>query len=473
MPPADLLPIESVPSPSSPLAAMRMVNAYAEKQQSGARTTWARFGSPGIVTGATCGNGPIRGLHTMGGTLYAVSGASLYSIASNYVATQVGSGLVGSDTVSMADNGSQIAIVGGSGSALYGWTYEAASGITQITDPYFYGAKTATFFDSYFVFDRSGTNNLYHSELNDGQSYVFNNFASAEAESDYVVAVMALGALLYVFGTNTIELWYDAGAADFPFRRYDGGTIMQGCAAPKTVCLEDNTLFFLGTDFIPYRLLGTKLSPIGNEALSAEFQSYGMVADAFAFSWTWRGRKFVAYTFPSANKTWVCDVAYSKWHERETLDFQQRVNRWRGSCSAIAYNKTWIGDANSGKVGYLDGNTYTEFGDSFTTKMVLPVLAGHGKRLFMPSFELDVEAGTGLATGQGSDPTWMMRIADDGKTYSPYVRYRGSGALGESRRRMRWTKLGSFYNRTMELSISDPVKRVIYEARAPGLYAGD
>lgn len=468
----DLLPIESVPSPSRPLAQMRVVNAYAEKQQIGARTTWARFGSPGIVTGATCGSGPIRGLHVMGGTLYAVSGNSLYSIASNYTATQVGAGIVGTDNVSMADNGVEIAIVGG-GSGLYGWTYSTAAGLNQITSTYFYGPKTVTFFDSYFVFDRNGTSQIYHSELNDGQSYVFTNRASAEAESDYVVAVMALGALLYVFGTNTIELWYDAGAADFPFRRYDGGTIMRGCAAPKTVCLEDNTLFFLGEDYIAYRLLGTRIMPISNEALSAEWQSYGRVDDAFAFAWTWRGRKFVAFSFPSANKTWVCDIAYSKWHERETLDVEQRANLWRGSCSAVAYNKTWIGDRNSNRVGYLDGNTYTEFGDSFTTKFVLPILAGHGKRLFMPSFELDAEAGTGLATGQGSDPTWMLRISDNGRSWSPYVWARSSGQIGDYIHRMRWSRMGSFFNRVMELSISDPVKRVAYEARAPGLYMGD
>lgn len=464
----DILPLESVPSQSSPVSSMRVVNAYAEKQQDGARSAWARFASPGIVTVAELGDGPVRGLHLMAGQLYAVSDNHVWSLDEDGTATSLDSGIVGSGPVSIDDNGTQLMITNGD----FGWTYDTASGIQQATSIFFYPAKTNTFFDGYFFFDRVGTNNFFRSDLLDGQSYPADNFVSAESRPDNVVAVRALGNILWVLGEATIEPWYDAGADDFPLRRQDGGIVRRGCSAAMSVMIEDSKLFFLGDDRVFYSL-GGGLTRLSTHALEHLWQSYERVDDAFAFSCPWNGHKFINLIFPAANAAFAVDLANGKWHERESIDVQGRAMRWRANCAVAAYGKIWIGDFMSGKVGYLDASTFTEFDETFITSFVMPNLGNGVDRVRMPWFFLDVESGVSLNTGQGSDAQWMLDWSDDGgRTWVQAQQWRGVGAIGEYNRRLFWDRLGSFYQRTMRVSCSDPVKRVAIAARTPGLRVG-
>jgi len=467
--PSDILPLESVPALSKSVSAQRVVNAYAERSKSGAKAGWVRYGSPGIVTGTTCGVGPVRALHEMNSLLYAVSGSSIYSIASNYVATELAAGIVGTGPVSIANNGTQIMIVNGQ----FGWTYDATAGLQQATSVFFYAANTTDFFDDYFLFPRNGTNNFFHSDLLDGQGYVFDNFASAESDSDYVVAVKALGQHLYVFGTRTIEPWYDAGAADFPFRRYDGAAIKRGCIAPMTVVQIDTRLFFLGDDYRFYALSGGSPTPLSNSPIEQHWQKLSRVDDAHCVPFNWDGHTFVNVVFPSANEVWCVDTATGLWHERESFDDQMRIIRWRANCTAKAYGKTWIGDYLSGKVGSLDDTVFTEFDEPFTSELVTPNLSNGGRRGFMPALSLDIQAGVGLNTGQGTDPKWMLDWSDNGSdSYEPYVMERSAGLIGHGTQRVIFDRLGSFYQRTMRLRCSDPVKRVVIGGYTPRLRWG-
>src|SRR5581483_8843199 len=119
------------------------------------------FGAPGITTFATCGNGPVRGMHVMDGVLYVVSGGFLYSVsnAATPVVTLLGGQIDGSGLVSMDDNGAQLEIVNGTN----GYIYSVSGGFLRITDANFQPANTVTFIDQFFVFDRAGTNQIARS----------------------------------------------------------------------------------------------------------------------------------------------------------------------------------------------------------------------------------------------------------------------------------------------------------------------
>ena len=71
-----------------------------------------------------------------------------------------------------------------------------------------------------------------------------------------------------------------------------------------------------------------------------------------------------------------------------------------------------------------------------------PVMSDENIRLFHSQFTLDMQAGMGLVSGQGADPQVMMRYSDDsGQTWSE-EHWRGSGKIGEYRRRVIWRRLG-------------------------------
>src|ERR1041384_1834708 len=96
---------QSYKSPALNLSAQRCVNAFAEREPPDAESPVAVFVQPGLRAFATCGLGPIRGMHIMDGVLYVVSGTDLYSVSATGGATIVGGAVSGTGIVSMADNG--------------------------------------------------------------------------------------------------------------------------------------------------------------------------------------------------------------------------------------------------------------------------------------------------------------------------------------------------------------------------------
>jgi hypothetical protein len=456
----------SYKSPSLPISAQRCVNMYAERQPPDAKTDIAVFGCPGIVPFATCGAGPVRGMRKMGSLLYVVSGRRLYSVTSLGVATDIGGSITGTSPVTMDDNGSQLAITNG----VNGYIYSSTLGFVLITDTDFNAAETNQFFDGRFYFDWKNTNKFFGSDLLDGTSYNALVFASAEARSDNVKAVVLVKQILMVFGESTIEPWQDIGAANMPLERVPGVVIERGLAAPRATAKEDNTVFFLGEDRRHYRLDG--LTPVGisTPALDAEWQNYSTVSDAFSFSFPWAGHKFVVLQFPTANTTFVWDIASGLYHERESWDMNGRsLGRWRANCYASCYDKGLIGDAFSGAIGYLSATTYTEFGNVTRALLTSPPVHEDRKRVFISRLELDIEAGVGITTGQGSDPQWMLRSSKDGgRTYTTLQKWRSAGAIGNYRTRLRWLRMGQARERVFEATTTDPVKRTLIAANGDG-----
>lgn len=455
---------QSYKSDSLPLSCQRMVNAYAEREPQDAKSQVAIFGAPGITEFATCGAGPIRGMDYMNGVLYVVSGNLLYSVDSSGNSTALGGSVSGNNAVCMVNNGTQILILNGR----YGYIYSALNGFQIITSANFHASSQGTFFDTYFVMAWDGTNKWFISGSSDGTSYNGTDFASAEVAPDWVLAVVNQQENLLIFGQTTIETWYDAGSVNFPFQRIDGGTIERGCAAALTPVKEDNSVFFLGNDLIFYRLDGVLPRRVSTHAIEDAWQKYTVVSDAYCFSYTFNGHKFIVLTFPIANATWVYDISTGLWHERESWDMNNRpYGRWRGSCSKQAYGKVMIGDNYSGSIGYLDESVTTEFGNTVQAYMVTPIIHNDRKRVFISRFELDVEQGEGATTGQGSDPLIMLSWSDDGgRIFNNPQLFHSLGKLGEYRTRVFWRRLGQTRNRVWKVIISDPVPRVIISAHA-------
>lgn len=459
---------------SRPLSSQRVINMYSEKQPPGAKTPMPLFGCPGIVTAATLGSGPVREFHVMDGTLFAVSGGTLYRIPSDHDVVTLGGVISGSGPVSMADNGAELVTVNGSN----GYIWDDASGFRIISDTDFNAANTVAFMDGFFLYDEAGTGRFFRSDILDGTSYDGTAFTTAESQSDDLRAIRNHKQVLYALGERSIELYGNVGAANFPFQRIPGATVHRGIAGSFAVTDEDEALFILGDDRIGYRLSGRSLQRISTHAIETDaWQNYPSVSDVISFAYTWNGHKFICFTFPTIAATWVYDVATGLWHERESHDrLGNNLGRWRANCVASAYGRVYVGDAFSGKIGYLSNSTYTEFDEDTRATVISPPLTGNGKRAFMPWFELDMETGVGLTSGQGSDPQVMLAISDNGgRSFESPELWSSLGKTGEYNQDaflLRWDRLGSFFDRHVKITISDPVRRAILGCRAPELSIG-
>lgn len=457
---------QSYQARSLPLSAQRVVNLFAEAAPPDARSTVVLYGTPGLTLFGTVGSGPIRGLHVMGTTLYAVSGDQLYSVSSSGVGTNLGT-LAGRERtesrVDMADNGRQLVIINSDGK---GTVYDGTT-LAAITDPDFPRASSLSYVDGYFLFTRPNTGQWFISDLLEATSYDALDFATAETYPDPLVKVYVDHREVWLFGTKSTEIWSNTGGAAFPFERVSGAVIERGCAAAGSVAKMDNSVFWLGDDGIVYRAAGYQPQRVSTHAIEHAIEGYATLADALAFTYSQEGHSFFCLTFPDAAVTWVYDASTQLWHERESRDDEGRsLGRWRVNAYADAYNQHVVGDYDSGQLYTLDMDEATENGLAIRREAVSAPVAATGQRLKMARLELELETGVGRTTGQGSTPQAMIQFSDDGGRTWSNERWATMGQLGEYRRRVRWYRMGQFRERYLRLTLADPVKVALIGATA-------
>lgn len=486
----------------------RMMNIFPEIVPEGGKEPAFLQRAPGLRLLASVGVGPIRGLNSYGGYLYVVSGRTLYKLDSSYTITTIGN--VSGDTapVSMANNGNQLFIACDGPSYVYNAT---TSAFGQITDVDFPGALTVSYLDGYFVFIEPDSQRVWVTALNDPLSIDPLDFASAEGDPDLLVSSIVDHSEVWLFGTNSVEVWYNSGNADFPLQRIQGAFNEIGCAATFSVAKLDNALFWLGQDArgkgMIYRANGYTGIRVSTHAVEWQIQQYERIDDAVAYTYQQDGHSFYVINFPTANATWVYDVATQAWHERASWVNGDFV-RSRANCQTFFNNNVTVGD-------YLNGNIYTfdlnVFADHdrvqrwVRTWRALPTGQNNLKRTAQHSLQLDCESGVGLsgldplstsAEAQtyylltqdndtiqtqnsediiaqesgavvGADPKIMLRWSDDGGHTWSREHWASMGKIGQYGRRVFWRRLGmtmKLRDRVYEISGTDPVKVAIMGA---------
>jgi hypothetical protein len=450
----------------------RLVNLYSEVVPEGGKEAGFLVRCPGTTFIATVGTGPIRGLWRLDNILYVVSGDKLYKLDTAYTITLLGTVGLGQEPVSMSDNGIQIFIACNPNA----YIYNINTGVfAQVTDPDFVGAVSVAFIGGYFVFNEPDSQRIWVSDLYDGTSVRPLQFASAEAGTDNVKTLIADHKEIWIFGSNTIEVWYNSGDINFPLSPISGAFIETGIRAHRSLAKCDNSLFWLGADNrgegIIYRTNGYTPVRVSTHAIERAIQSYATINDAVGYSYQMEGHSFYVLTFPTANKTWVYDVATGLWHRRGYFNQTNGLfDRHRSNAQAYYNRNVVVGDYENGNLYAFDLDVYTDNGDMMKwlrSWRALPTGSNNLKRTIHHSLQLDCETGAGLASGQGSNPLVNLRWSDDGgHTWSNY-HAASLGAGGAYGARVIWRKLGmtmKLRDRVYEVTGSDPVKIAIMGA---------
>jgi len=374
----------------------------------------------------------------------------------------------------------------------------------EITDTDFPGALTVSYLDGYFVFIEPDSQRVWVSELLDPTSIDPLSFASAEGSPDGLVSSITDHSEVWLFGTNSVEVWYNSGALDFPLQRIQGAFNEIGCAATFSVAKLDNGLFWLGADArgkgIVYRANGYTGLRISTHAVEWQIQQYGDISDAIAYTYQQDGHSFYVLTFPTANATWVYDVATQAWHERASFT-NGNFGRHRSNCQMAFNSKIIIGDYQNGNLYSFDLNVYADHNRVqkwLRSWRALPTGANDLKRTAQHSLQLDAETGVGLpgvveipgrvyltpliivgdfyindevviitAVDDYVQPKVMLRWSDDGGHTWSNEYWRSMGGVGEYGTRVIWRRLGmtnKLRDRVYEVSGTDPVKIAIMGA---------
>lgn len=456
-------------------SAQRAVNLYPERNPDDAECKYTHYNAPGLRALGAAPNAPGRGLYwANNGALYYVAGNTLYAVSSGWVLTALGTIGTSSGIVSMADNGTTMVLVDGS-TLGYQVTLvgNAFSQITEATNGppaalgtaySFPGADRVDVIDGFLVFNQPRTSDFYCTQNN---NVIFDalNFAAKNGYSDNLVTIIVTRREIWLIGERTTEIWYDAGAADFPFQIMPGPFIQHGCVAKYSVAQVDGAVFWLSQDQAGQNIMargeGYQAKPITTPAIVAEWAKYPTTADAEGFCFQFGGHAFYQVNFPSANRSWRWDETTQLWHEPVYTDTDGNENRHRASCAAFAYGVNVVADWETGQLYAIEPDVCTDNGAPMQFRRGFPHMMQDGRQVIYPGFTLDVEAATAPTSPPDPDPIVSLRWSDTrGRTWGQPVQ-QSLGRTGQYLSQPSWNRTGRSRDRVFEIFGTVPGKVAI------------
>jgi hypothetical protein len=453
----------------------------------------------------------VRCLYTASdGTLYAVCGSTVYWIEpTTYITQTIGSITIGNGLVRMADNGQSILIADGSPN---GYTVNMTTKIMLAVDATnnsgtngfaYGGADWVDFVDTFLFGNTTGTSNWFASASN---TLAFDplSYGSKSGLKDELLATVVAKRNIWLIGTLSTELWYNAGGTNFPFALFSGPYIEHGAAGKYAMTRNGSAVVWLTRDKEGKGCVmegeNYNAEVISTRALEKEWSNsaiYGDLSDTIAFSYQLAGHFFSVFRFPTADKTWVVDLITKQWHERESQDASGNPHQWRVNCTTAAYGKVFGGDWENGALYIIDPDATTDNGVPIQRLRSFPHQVSELRRISDWMFRADIQVGALLpgpasrlvelfydaSTGPAHDgplvtdpsltllyldpipspnpaerqaPLINLRYSDTrGASWHPYIP-RNLGAQGLYRTLVQWPRLGLARDRVYELSWTSP-----------------
>lgn len=441
----------------------RTLNLYPQVIESGnTQSVSALLPTEGLVKRFEF-TGAIRGLYTLPDRFLVVAGTALY-VVKNGVSQQIGA-ISGTELVTFADDSVQVMIVGDD-AYRYKIADDSLAKLLINDDTGFFGASSVTFLDSRFVWSVPNSGKIQWSNLLSTTTTAL-NYATAEAQSDNLVRVIASNGQLWLIGVKTTEIWNSTGSQDLPYQRTSGAYIPVGCAAKDSVSAFGSNLIWLSqTEHGNAQIVmtqGYQVSRISNHAIENELASYAQIDDAYAFSYQREGHSFYVISFPTAQKTWVYDAATQMWHERSfynTETFSHEHHRANSHC--FFDGEHLVGDRANGLVYRLCPNCQTDNGSLIMRERVTPCLNPQGQRLVFDEVEIIAQVGQ----DDNATPMIMLDWSDDkGRTWSN-DRQEDLGGIGEYKKRLIFRRLGQSFNRVFRVRMTDAARLILLGAKA-------
>ena len=486
-------------SDALPISAQRCVNFYPSLPQTSTITDANLFSTAGIrelIKGGV--NSNCRGSHVFAGIAYFVIGNDLIRLNRvvvadlvSFTATVLGT-IPGLQRVFMADNGLQMCIAAvpdaatSGKSLIYTLSTEA---LAEITDSDFDGpASSVVFVSGFFSFHKSDGKKIFNSNLNNGLAYDALDFIVAESDPDQIRGQAVLKGQLYVFGSETTQVFRNVGRVPSPFVPIVGSTIDLGVVAPQTIIKFGGGLAFVGAGVnespAVWLIAGGQKKKISTIAIENELSKLKIDTipdDVFSWTYAESGAYWLGISLPTT--AFVYDLINQRWHERQSIDGQV-LSRYRCSHLLSAYGLIIAGDTQTGNIGALDEDVFTEYGILTPRKVVSRPFDNLGKSVNVASLEVVVESGLGLendvdikvgqtASGTivegvgGADPKIVLSFSDDGARVFEGFIPRSMGKIGEYNVRPTWSRLGVFNReRVLQFTVSSPNKATIIKVEA-------
>ena len=444
------LTLESYQHQSTQLSSKLLQNMMVEQQPADARNQVALIPTPGLSLLLNVGTGPIHAINDdLPGTIYVVSGTHFYRLiydvgTAAWVASDLGD--VGTPSGGFIDDQRLYSIAVGSTAAVVcvppnSYVTTGGGPVELITTTWpSYGASSVAHLDGYYVWTgQMNPTQFFISRLLDPSAVDALDFASLDAFPNAILKVVAVGPDLWFAGAAGWEMWYNAGNLDFPFRRRPNGVLQRPMGAVRSIAKGDEGLFFWSSDNRVYRTVGYKEERISTHAIEA--QAGGEITSAYVYNQLGH----IHYVMNQTDRTLVYDVLTKVWHNASST--ADGIGPWRGSCSTANTGLPIIGDSAAGRLLVAEPLLSTDMGVAVRRQVVLPPLYAGTRRAFCSRLEVEMEVGT-----EATPPEVVLEWSDDGGITYTGSRTMNCGTIGQTRKRVFTTRLGSFRNRVFRLS---------------------
>lgn len=451
------LPLSSAPGRYPGEGAGRLVNCYAEALGAEASSPKVLRRSPGLVALTALTDTLCRGYLEVNGTVFAVVGQTMFTIAADGSFTVVGV-VNGTRKVFMARNNKvptpDKVLVTENGAFVFTETTIVVYPDADLPQP-----VSVTFQDGYFFFPIAD-GRCFASDLNDTAVNSL-SVVTAESKPDGLVHAVAFNSQLLLMGLYSTEFWVDT-ANDPPGFPYSRSTaIPRGLVSATAIAGHDNGfgglgLIWVADDNTVVRLNGytpEKISPPDLDHL-IELVMDKTTLEAMVYVSGGHSK----WVLSSPTWTWEFDLGTQKWNERSSFG----LPRYRGTQSVWAFGKWLIGDTQSGKVFSVDASAYTEDGNAIRYRVESGPVQDFPARKRVARVDFDFATGIGIAAGADVttiDPTVDISWSDDGgSTWSDPVQ-RKLGQQGKYGKRVTVFNCGlpGPRGRRWRLDVSDPV----------------
>lgn len=316
----------------------------------------------------------------------------------------------------------------------------------------------------YFVAFDINTSSIRISDLFDGLTWDPTQFAQNSISQDNWRAMLVTPyGQIFLPGSQTGQFWFNAGTFPFPFAPDPAGLIEEGIAATFAIKQAGKSAVWLSTNknggYQVMRAVGFSPQRISDHALEYELSRLSKVSDFIAETYEDQGHSFLILTSPSGQISKVYDFKTNQWHDRGTWRSElNRYNYWRPLFHCFAFNKHLMADHESAVLYDMD-ISYTRDVDGLEIVRMrqAPCLLNEDQRMSFPKFEVLLETGLGLGSGQGSDPIVMMQKSDDGGQTFSSERTAQAGRIGQYYARVIFWMTGQARKRVFRIKVSDPL----------------
>ena len=298
------------------------------------------------------------------------------------------------------------------------------------------------------------------------------DFGVKEGNSDYLHSILCDHEELWLFGTETTEVWGNVGG-DFTFARNPGAFIHEGTSAVYAPCSVGLSVCGLAGgangETVAFQISGLQPKRISTHAQEQEWNATGFqVNDATSYGYSEGGHTFWVVNFWTAARSWVYDLTTQLWHERSfwdtSIDVFKRQQAW-----FHAFLPEWgtngkhiVGDPTTGKLYEMSSNYTDDDGAAILYRRAFPHLINEDNWAYI--HRLEILAEMGALTGGDTVPQMVLDGSRDyGHTFiNP--RPVPMGSSGQYTRRAVWRRLGKARDWVPRVTIEAKVKIALIDA---------